>query len=509
MRQASTVTIRPANAEAYATAAPARKPSLALVDVAQAHDQLAFDRFVLTPGERLLTRDGEPIEIGGRSFDLLVALVEQPGRVVPKRELLQRVWPGVMVEDSVLRFHMTRLRRSLNDGRDGARLIATQVGVGYAFVGQLCRAPPFAVAPPAQRRPPSVLPGRLDRSFGREGDLSALIERAAGARLQTITGPAGVGKSSLAIEMAHDVTARYHERIIYADLTMVSADAVPATVASALGMDVGPVAHTGELLEHLNCGQGFLILDNCEHVIQATADLVERIVQAAPQIQIVVTSRQPLRARGEHVYRLKPYDIPDCAAACDRDMLLACPAVELFLHHATRAGAAMRTDFETLQAIALICLRLDGLALAIELAAMRAATHGVNATARMLDEGLILDWPGRRTSPVRQRAMRSMLDWSYALLTDHERDLFERLSTLAGPFSLQTALNAADRDLSDHASTAAALDELVDKSLILAQDGSYYWFELSRLYAKERLRARASERTRAPVFATLPRLRHI
>lgn len=169
----------------------------------------------------------------------------------------------------------------------------------------------------------------------------------------------------------------------------------------------------------------------------------------------------------------------------------------------------MRTDLETLQAIALICRRLDGLALAIELAARRAATHGVNATARVLGEGLSLDWPGLRTSPIRQRTFRSMLDWSYALLTDHERDLFERLSTLDGPFSLKAALNAADHDLSDHASTAAALDELVDKSLILAQDGSYCWFELSRLYAEQKLRTRTPERTRAPVVATLPRLRHI
>lgn len=449
-------------------------------DLVRKPEPLVFDRFVLTPGERLLTRDGAPVEIGGRSFDLLLALVEQPGHVVPKRELLQRVWPGVVVEDSVLRFHMTRLRRVLNDGRDGARLIATQVGVGYAFVGVVRRAPTLAVVPPcppASARSASSLPSRLDRMIGREPDLQAVVERLATARLLTIVGPAGVGKTSLAVEVAHALEADFPDGVDFIDLSAVDD---PGRLGQAVDLDA------------LRGRRRLLVLDTCEHLVQAVGDLAERIAARAPEVHILATSRQPLRARNEHVHRLAPHAVPADVETADHDSLLAGSAVQLFLHHAATAGGAVGQDLAALRTVARMCRDLDGLALAIELAAVRAATHGIEATARMLGDRLSLLWPGRRTASPRQRTLEATLDWSYALLSPTERQVFERLSRLDGPFSLETALATVTGDALDLAGAAAALDELAETSLILPSDGQYRWSQISRLYARARLEARAA-----------------
>lgn len=169
---------------------------------------VAFGPFRLLPGKRLLTRDGVPLEIGGRALDILIALVAQPGRVVTKRELLARVWSGVVVEEGSLRFHMTSLRKILGDGEDGARYIATQVGVGYAFVAPIERTAPAPAAAPAQ---PPVGAGNLPprtRLIGREADIDLVVGRLAEPRLFTLVGAGGVGKTSLAVERGIGSRAR-------------------------------------------------------------------------------------------------------------------------------------------------------------------------------------------------------------------------------------------------------------------------------------------------------------
>ena len=478
-------------------AATARPMSLSILPIpangpSARVDQLRFGRFVLTPGERRLTRDDIPIEIGGRSFDLLLALAEQPGRVVPKRELLQTVWPDVIVEDSSLRFHMARLRKILNDDGDEARLITTQVGVGYAFVGAVRRTEARPAARAASSTHPGArLPCRLDRLIGRASDLSLLVDRVAAAPLLTITGPAGVGKTSLAIEIAHDLDAGFAHGADFIDLAAVAdPDRLPCVVAEALGVDVDASGPTAAVLGGLRGRRQLLVLDNCEHLLQAVADLAEEIGAAAPEVRILATSRQALRARNERVHRLAPHHVPADVATATGEALLASSAVELFLHRAARAGGAIGEDRDALQAVAWMCTRLDGLALAIELAAVRAATHGIDATSRMLGDGLSLLWPGRRTASPRQRTLKASLDWSYDLLSASERRVFERLSRLAGPFSFETALEAvADGTLAPSVA-AAALDELAEKSLILPDDGQYHWSEMTRMYARRRLDAR-------------------
>jgi len=461
-------------------------------------DQLCFDHFAVDPAKRLLTRDGAPVEIGGRTFDLLLALVEQRGRVVPKRELLQRVWPDAIVEDSALRFHMARLRRILDDGREGVRLIATQVSVGYAFVGAVARRRPAAMPAALTAQPDASLPSRLDQVIGRDDDLEALIERAAAVRLLSIVGPAGVGKTSLAIEIAHALQPDFDDGVGFVDLALVeTAEDLPAVIARTLGLGTDAHQSTEALLRRLRGRQQLLVLDNCEHLVHAVAGFVEQVASAAPGVHILATGRQALRARNEQVHRLAPYDVPADLATIGRDDLLDRPAVALFLHHLTAAGGVRVEELEPLRTIARICIRLDGVALAIELAAVRAATHGVEATARLLGGELSLRWPGRRTASPRQRTLKATLDWSYALLSETERRVFERLSRLPTPFSLETALGTVADEALDIDSAVAALDGLAEKSLIRPRDGEYHWAEFTRVYARERLSMRITIQERS------------
>jgi len=468
-------------------------------------ERMCFGPFCLSPIERLLTRDGAPVEIGGRSFDLLVVLTEQPGRVFSKRELLKRVWSDVVVEDGSLRFHMAGLRKLLGDGIDGARYIATQVGVGYAFVAPIER---HGVSGAATLRIPEEaparsagsqlnLPARLPHLIGREEDLAFLEERIVSTPLFNIVGAAGVGKTSLAIEIGHRLAPTFEDRVAFVDFSMLeNASVVASMIAGAMGISVQSGDPLAVILGHIREQSYLLMLDNCEHVITPIADIVERIIEEAPGVRILATSREPLRVRGEHILRLEALPYPEDIAGLSREELLAYPAVELFCERAVAADSALVIDDEAVRLVAEMCQRLDGMALPIELAAVRVATHGLTATARQLGERFSLGWSGRRTARPRQQTLQATLDWSYDLLSETERTVLERLSVFVGPFSIDAALEvAADTGMgSDEA--AVALDELVSKSLIAPDrsrsTGTYRLLEMTRAYAREKLRARGA-----------------
>jgi predicted ATPase/DNA-binding winged helix-turn-helix (wHTH) protein len=469
----------------------------------QLGERICFGPFCLSPSERLLTKCGEPVEIGGRSFDLLVTLTEQPGRVLSKRELLKRVWSDVVVEDGSLRFHMAGLRKLLGDGISGARYIATQVGVGYAFVAAVERQGGAAVprlTEESPRAPASSvnLPARLPHLIGREHDLAFLMERIVATPLFSIIGAAGVGKTSLAIEVGHRVAPAFDNQVAFVDLSMLENMAiVPSMIAGAMGIAVQSEDPLAVILGHIRDQPFLLILDNCEHVIEPVANIVERIAEEAPHARVLTTSREPLRARAEHVLRLHALDYPEDLSGLTLDQLLAYPAVELFCERATAADSALVVDEGAALLIAEMCQRLDGMALPIELAAVRVATHGIAATARQLGERFSLGWSGRRTAQRRQQTLQAMLDWSYDLLSDVERTVFERLSVFVGPFSIDAALEVvADAGIGSDEVTGA-LDELTYKSLIapdrLRHTGTYRLLEMTRAYAREKLIARGTE----------------
>jgi predicted ATPase/DNA-binding winged helix-turn-helix (wHTH) protein len=467
-------------------------------------ERIAFGPFSLSPGERLLLRDGEPVEIGGRSFDLLVVLTEQPGRVLSKRELLKRVWTDVVVEDGSLRFHMAGLRKLLGDGEDGARYIATQVGVGYAFVAPVERQgmPGGAAAPSTVEElsarsvaAASNIPARLPHLIGREHDVEFLETRVKNIPLFTIAGSAGVGKTSLAIEIGHQLTPQFDGRVAFVDFGMLeNPTLVPAMTAGAMGISVHSDDPLAVILGHARDQPFLLIFDNCEHVIEPAARLVERIIDDAPQVRILATSREPLRVRGEHVHRLDALGYPEDASRLTLDQLLSYPAVQLFCERATAADSAFAVDLEGARLIAGMCQRLDGMALPIELAAVRGATHGIAATARQLGDRLSLGWPGRRTALPRQQTLQATLDWSYELLSDIERVVFEGLAVFVGPFSIDAALEVVSDSAPDSDEVAFTLDALASKSLLTPDrssgTGTYRLLEMTRAYARQKLLAR-------------------
>ncbi len=487
-------------------AASASDGIVADVDIGPVGERLCFGPFCLSPGGRLLTKNGQPVEIGGRAFDLLVALTDQPGRILSKRELLKRVWPDVVVEDGSLRFHMAGLRRLLGDGQDGARYIATQVGVGYAFVAAIDRPEPAGRAVPAVPLTPAVgttnLPARLPHLIGREQDVQLLADRVAAAPLFTIVGPAGVGKTSLAIELGYQLCERFDNQVTFVDFSMIENVAlVPAMIAGAIGIAVQTDDPVAVLLGHLRERQILLILDNCEHVIEPVAAIVERILEEAPHARIVATSREALRARGEHVHRLDALAFPADPGTLGRDELLAYPAVELFCERAAAADSALVLDEEEIRSIADMCRRLDGMALPIELAAVQVATHGIAVTARQLGERFSLGWAGRRTAQPRQQTLQAALDWSYDLLSEPERAALERLSLFVGPFSIDAALEVATEAEMGPDEVAVTLDALTAKSLIASdrsqRTGTYRLLEMTRAYARGKLMARGEARYHA------------
>lgn len=464
--------------------------------------QLAFGPFCVTPGKRLLTKDGTAVDIGGRALDLLIALLERPGRVLSKYDLIKLVWPDIVVSEGSLRFHMTGLRRILGDGEDGARYISTQVGVGYAFVAPIERLQGDHHLPVTQSSAPLTQGKRLAsgignlppraRLVGRDNDAQMLVDRLLQPKLFTIVGPGGVGKTSLAIEVGHRICAGHDDRVRFVDLAQVEdAALVPSALAGALGIPVQAEDPMHVLLAHLRTRKLILIIDNCEHLIDAISAIVEQIREAAPDVGLLATSREPLRTLGEHIHWLSPLGFPGEPQAFSVDELLAFPAVKLFVERASSANASLALGAGDALMIADMCRRLEGMALPIELAAMRVATHGVQATQALLGERFSLSWSGRRTALPRHQTLRAMLDWSYALLSTQEQLVFDRLAIFVGPFSLDAALLILADGRIDSLTAAAALDELASKGLVTVDHNeaiaTYRLLEMTRAYAREKL----------------------
>ena len=304
---------------------------------------LSFGPFRLAAGERLLTRDGTPVELGARALDVLIALVSRPNEVISKNDLLLRVWPEITVEESSLRVHMANLRKALGDGKDGARYIATVAGRGYCFVAPVSRSrdqSQSAAAVAADFRHanlPSSPAGLIDR----EEDLQKVAARLQVARFVTVVGVGGVGKTTVAIALGHHLIEAFAGAVLFVDFSMLSdPELVTATVASMLGLSVRSDDATPNLIAYLRDKRILLILDTCEHLVDAVADLPPRIFAAAPQVHILATSRETLQIDGEHVYWVEPLA---CPPGTTRTLTAAVaqtfPAIQLFVERARASGA--------------------------------------------------------------------------------------------------------------------------------------------------------------------------
>jgi hypothetical protein len=315
--------------------------------------------------------------------------VERPGELVGKHELMARVWRGTFVEEGNLKFQVGALRRALGDGRGGRRYIATSAGQGYRFVAPVtvAQAPAAAALPAAPTRQNHNLPQQLTRLIGRADAASRIVARVQQHRLLSIVGPGGIGKTSVAIAVAEASVNTYEHGVWFVDLApLADARLVPSTVAQVLGFDIRSDDPVPGLVGALRDRRLVLVLDNCEHVIEAAAALAVAILRGAADVHILATSREPLRVEGEYVQRLPPLSSGFPSDHLGAAEALAFPAVELFVERAAeRLGEFELTD-ENAPIVAEICLKLDGIPLAIELAAARVETFGVRGLATHLDD---------------------------------------------------------------------------------------------------------------------------
>ena len=449
---------------------------------------IQFDRFTLLPLRRQLLADDAPIELGGRAFDVLVALIDAHGSVVSKNELITRVWPGRIIEENTLEAQVSAVRKALAPNRD---LVRTVAGRGYQFTGEISAsaAPASATLPTTQ----SNLPQPVSELIGRNAEVREVTDLVIAHRLITLLGPGGIGKTRLSLEVAHHVRARFADGASLAELGALSdPDLVPVTVATALGVTLTEGALSPErVAAALGTQQRLLVLDNCEHVIAAATRMAEVLLRANAVTCILATSREPLRAPGEYIYRVAPLSVP-AEGTQDEDELLRYGAVELFVARARAAdpGFSLTPDGATL--IGWITRRVDGIPLAIELAAARTVALGVEALAARLDDRFKLLTGGHRTALPRHQTLRATLDWSYDLLPEAERVVLRRLAIFAGSFSLNAAGAVAAHAEITGTDVVDCVVNLVAKSLLTAAGSTapqYRLLETTRAYALEKLGA--------------------
>jgi DNA-binding winged helix-turn-helix (wHTH) protein len=364
-------------------------------------DVLSFGAFDLFAPERLLKKADEPIPLGGRALDILIALAERAGEVVTHKELIERVWPDVNVEEANLRVHISAIRKALGDGRDGARYISSVAGRGYCFVAPIkhslteqCALPPGITDTEGLKK----LPPRLSRMVGREDTVRTLSAELMLRRFVSIVGPGGIGKTTVAVSVAHKLLTGFEGAVFFVDLSLLAnPKLVPEAVASTLGFTGQGHDPIGSLLAFVSEKKVLLILDNCEHVIDTAAALAECVVSQAPQAHVLATSREALRVRGEYVHLLHSLEGPPDDDGLTATEALAYPAAELFMERATASGyTSDLTDLDA-RIVARICRKLDGIALAIELVASHVGSLGIRGTAELLDSRFGLLWQGRRT----------------------------------------------------------------------------------------------------------------
>ncbi|HEY5757703.1 MAG TPA: NB-ARC domain-containing protein, partial [Steroidobacter sp.] len=372
-------------------------------------------------------------------------------------------------------------------------------GRGYCFVApvqrQIASAPEIREQAPLATTPlRGSLPVRLGRIVGREEDSKLLLSRLLAERCVTLVGPGGVGKTTLAVAVSHDLESAFADQIYFIDLSALrNASLTSTALASVLGMSVPNDDPTPSLLAFLRHRRMLLVFDNCEHVIDDAARLIESIVHSAPQVHVLATSREALRIDGEHVYPLEPLQTPPDSPDLSAADVLQYSAAQLFIDRANAGGWRHTLNDADAHVIGRICRKLDGVALAIEFAAGRVATFGLGQTADLLDETLGLAWSGRRTAQPRQHTLEATLGWSCALLPPIELRVLYRLSIIVGPFCLGAAQAVLVDDEVDAKSVIAAIEALVAKSLLslgrYRERTTYRLMETTRAYCLERLQA--------------------
>jgi len=459
---------------------------------------ISFGPFRLIASQRLLLDGDTPVRLGGRAIDLLIALVDRAGEVVGKDELLARVWPETVVEEASLRVHIGALRKALGDGQGGQRFITNVPGRGYSFVGRLVVSGSADGPVPAAQTTPHNLPVSLTRMVGQARAVDALFNVLSERRLVTVVGPGGIGKTTTALAVAERSLGRFEGGVHFVDLAVLRDPAlVASSISSAIGAPVDAAAPLDGLVTHLRGKHLLLILDNCEQVVDAVATIAVHLLKGAGALRVLATSREPLRAEGEVVHRLASLSAPPRGTTQETaGQAMAWPAIQLLVERANASQDGFELADADAETAAEICRRLDGMPLAIELAAVRIGFFGLRGLLEHLNDSLRILSSGHRTALPRHQTLRALLDWSFDLLVPEVQTVLRRLSVFAGPFSLEAAATVvADEALPGD----AVLEHVVDlalKSLVSTDlDGDamrYRLLDTTRAYAADKL-ARSGE----------------
>jgi non-specific serine/threonine protein kinase len=465
---------------------------------------------------RELRANGVAVPIGGRAFEILEALARSDGEFVTRDALMRSAWPdAIVVADGTIRVHISAIRKALGADR---RLLQTVPGHGYRLLGNWTFQQDGAQTNPDRvdraRAPTSFLTnvrGAAGALVGRETAVRHLRDLVSAYRAVTLTGLGGIGKTVLASEVARRLFPEIESDVFFVGLVSLSdPQLVPSKVAGVLGLRLGGEISPASVARAIGSRKLLLVLDNCEHVIETAAELAETLLRLCPHTTLLATSREVLRIEDEYVYHVAPLEVPSPEQVTLSD-LLGRSAVQLFIERMGSLDADFRTNGRNLPAIATIVRRLDGIPLAIEFAAARAATFGVQEVARHLDDRFAFLTGGRRTALPRHQTLRAALDWSYELLPKSEQQLLCRLAVFAGGFSADAVRAVTAESDPDSSAIMNSVANLVDKSLVAPDDSKMAWrwrlLETTRVYALEKLResgeAGRTARRHAEFYCTL------
>lgn len=449
-----------------------------------------FGPYRIHPRQRLVLEAGRPLRLGRRAVDILLILLEQAGNVVSKQELIARVWPTSVVEDGNLRVHMAALRKALGDGQAGQRYIVTVAQRGYSFVAPLSIEPMTIPADGIPQSQGHNLPLRRTRMIGRQALIDALVQQLPQQRFITLTGAGGIGKTTVALRVAELLIGHYRDGIHLLDLGPLSAPSMILPNLAAL-LDLTPAEHAPllSLARSLQARQLLLVIDNCEHLLDDIALISETLLRHAPDLHILTTSREALRAEGEYVQRLEPLACPP--ATGNRAQALGYPALQLLIERAMSHQDSFALSEAELPLAIDICQRLDGIPLAIELVAAQIERFGLPGLLVQMEDNFRLLTRGRRSALPRQQTLRATLDWSFDLLSPCEQICLRRLAVFRGGFSLASAAAVIAGEQIAPAEVLGSITQLVAKSLLNVEPGDdemvYRLLDITRTYALEKL----------------------
>jgi predicted ATPase/DNA-binding winged helix-turn-helix (wHTH) protein len=446
---------------------------------------LRFGPYAFHLHQRLILDGDRPLRMGGRALEILQVLVEHAGAVVSKEALIAHVWPTSVVEEINLRVHIAALRRALGDGENGQRYIVNVPQCGYSFIAPVQRdRVGTQLLAETVYKPQHNLPARLTPVTGRDSIVGSVVRQLPVRRFMTLAGPAGIGKTTVALRVAELLLQHYQDGVWMVDLAAINDPSqLVDHLSCTLELEVG-----GEALAQRHA---LVLLDNCEHLLDRCRAVVEDLLASAPRLSILATSREPLQAIGETVLRLPPLTVPPASAIYSVAEAMDYSAVQLFVSRARARQHGFVLREQDLKAVREICRRLDGLPLAIELAAAQIDALALVGLQAQLGNCLQLLTQGRRTAVPRHQTLKAALDWSYERLSPLEQTVLQRLAVFNMAFTLDAAINVISCAVLTPASLVKVVERLARKSLLSVEQGGgatrYRLLNTTRTYALEKL----------------------